>query len=530
MDFTSQPMSEFLNIVLEQPTPVRILVTFGILAGGFLLGRIASTIFKYFYQRRASEDVVEKIRNRDKQPHKPIEYIFTIATIGLALLYLNAPASSDLYRTVIENAPIVMTAILTVILGIFVINLSVNFMMRFIDTVGLKKYFQELGFSPKIMELSFKGLKVLLYLVIIDIALVQLGIQSQILSNAVIAASYGMIGVIGLLAFFGFKDLIRNYAAGLYLRSSDVLKPGKKVKFEDETGEIRDISAFGTTISTDSGYFMLTPNSELMDRKVLFKRVQADIETLEDIKKYFVAQEPSYCGPASAEMALTLFGYDIDQGRLAEVTGTEVGKGVMPDDLIEGIENETDGEIRAAWVEYDNITDLGDEFKTWFNDGGLVVPNFAKPMLFPQANTGHYVLSVGVEGDELLIVDPSAHTTSGGVYYVDKDEMLDAMQEWEDRKRGYIIMAPEGTTAYWRIKEGLIYADKNYYDSLSKTLEVRLRKIMRKGRILKSVMPDSVEDFLDQWRREEKVDRVWKPDQKNDTGEKQLDEFTDTDE
>lgn len=530
MNLTAEPLIGFISMLLEQPTGVRIIVTFGILAGGMLLGRLFGTVVKRLYQFRASEDVVEKIRKKDKKPQKPVEYFFAIMTIGTALLYLNADAGNNLYGLLIEYTPLGMTAILTVILGIFIINLSVNLVMHFIDTVGIKKYARELGFSPKILDLASKGLKVLLYLVVIDIALVQVGIESQILSNAVMAASYGLVGVIGLLMFFGFKDLIQNYAAGLYLRGSDVLKPGKTVKLDDETGEIRDISAFGTTIATDSGYFMLAPNSDLMDKRILFKRVQADIETLEDIKKYFVAQEPSYCGPASGEMALTMFGYDIEQGELAEITGTERGVGVDPDPLIDGVETMTDGEVRGAFVEYDNITDLADEFKTWFNDGALIVPNFAKPVLFPNANTGHYTLSVGVEGDELLIVDPSAHTMSGGVYYVDKEEMLEAMAEWEGQKRGYIVLAPEGTTAHWRIEEDLIYAEKNYYDSLSKTLEVRLRKLMRQGRIMKSVMPDTVEDFLDRWRRDEKVDRVWKPEEAYSENEKKLDEFTDSDE
>lgn len=530
MNITLQPVSEFLTLLLEQPTPIRILVTFGILAGGMLLGRLVATIVKKTYQFRASEDVVEKIRRDDKKPQKPVEYLFAILTIGAALLYLNVDAGTNLYSLLIEYTPIGLTAVLTIILGIFIINLSVNLVMHFMDTVGIKKYARELGFSPKILEISSKGLKLLLYVVVVDIALVQVGIESQILGNAVMAASYGLVGVLGLLLFFGFKDLIQNYAAGLYLRGSDVLKPGKTVKLEDETGEIRDISAFGTTISTDSGYFMLAPNSDLMDKRIMFKRVQADIETLEDIKKYFVAQEPSYCGPASGEMALTLFGYDIKQGELAEITGTERNVGVDPDPLINGVESMTDGEVQGAFVEYDKVTDLADEFKTWFNDGALIVPNFAKPVLFPNANTGHYTLSVGVEGDELLIVDPSAHTMSGGVYYVDKEEMLEAMAEWEGQKRGYVILAPEGTTAHWRIKEDLIYAEKTYYDSLSKTLEVRLRKLMRQGRIMKSVMPDTVEDFLDRWRRDEKVDRVWKPEEAYSEEEKKLDEFTDSDE
>lgn len=255
---------------------------------------------------------------------------------------------------------------------------------------------------------------------------------------------------------------------------------------------------------------MITKNSEVMNADLKFKRTQSDVETLEDMKKYFVAQDPSYCGPASAEMALGILGYGYGQEEIGEACGAEVGEGVEVDDLKESIEELTDGEVKAAFVEYDKITELGEEFKTWFNDGGLIIPNFYKPELFSNASAGHYVLSVGAEGEELLILDPSG--TNGGVYYVDEDRMKQAMSEF-DHKRGYIVMAPKGTTAHWRLKNNLIYSDKSYYDELSKTLEVRLRKILRQGRIMKNVTPSSIEDYIETWRSDEKLTRVWKPEQ-----------------
>ena len=80
-------------------------------------------------------------------------------------------------------------------------------------------------------------------------------------------------------------------------------------------------------------------------------------------------------------------------------------------------------------------------------------------------------------------------------------------------KRGYTVVAPKGTTAHWRIKNDLIYADKSYYDELSKTLEARLRKILRQGRILKNSTPSSMEDYMEKWGSSEKLTRIWMPEQ-----------------
>ncbi|PSH02283.1 MAG: hypothetical protein BRC26_01345 [Nanohaloarchaea archaeon QH_8_44_6] len=205
---------------------------------------------------------------------------------------------------------------------------------------------------------------------------------------------------------------------------------------------------------------------------------------------------------------MEILGYRHDQEEIGEEADLSEDGGVHEEDLMNAVEELTDEEVKTAWVGYDNITDLGDEYKSWFNDGALIVSNFYKPEIFPDATTGHFVLSVGVEGDETLNLDPSE--TNGGVYYVDKDTMEAAMAE-HGHKRGYIVMAPKGTTAHWRIKNDLIYADKSFYNEISKTLESRLRKILRQGRILKNSTPQSMEKYMEKWTADEKLTRIWRP-------------------
>ena len=513
----------------DQPVLIQITVTLLILISGYILSQVLVRITKNLSKRFRSQEIVKEVRRKKKQPYVYIEYSVSVLTILVALIYINSGATNELFSRVLNYIPSVLSATLIFILGFLLIKLVMDFLTGFMETFGIKKYARDMGFAPQVFEIFFKGVKAFLYLVALEIAITQLGIPSDIIKTTLTAASYGIVAVIGILAFYGFKDLVKNYAASLYLKTSDVIKRGKTIKMDGETGEIRDVSSFGTTIATDKGYFMLSPNKNLMDRNIYFKRVKADVDTLEDIKNYFVAQQPSYCGPASSEMALAMFGYNISQDRLAEESGTEVGKGVGPQELIDSVEKVTNGEVLGAFVEYDNITDLADEFKTWFNDGGLIIANFAKKALFPNATTGHYSLSAGVEGEELLIIDPSSITGTGGVYYVDKTEMLEAMSEWEGQARGYIILAPKDTRAYWRIKNDLIYSDIGFYEQLSKNLELQLGKILRSGRILKNVFPESVDRFMEKWSSNENVRRVWKADEKKG-GDKKLDEFTGTDE
>jgi hypothetical protein len=248
--------------------------------------------------------------------------------------------------------------------------------------------------------------------------------------------------------------------------------------------------------------------------------VQAEIETLEDIKDYFVSGSSVYQGPASAEMALTMFGFDVTQGDISEY----VSEPAEPDELEDAVDELTNSEVRTAFVEQDKITNLSDEFKIWFNNGALLVPYFDKSVLFPGAEEDSYVLCVGVEGDEILVVDPST-ADSGGVYYVDNAEMMRAVAAQGD-SGGYIVLAPRGTTAFWRIKNDLIYSSITLYRQLSKSLEMQLSKILRSGRVLKHIVPESVEDFTEQWREGEAVTRMWTPDEHGNGGDHEPDEIT----
>ncbi|MDY6778013.1 MAG: hypothetical protein SVU32_05065, partial [Candidatus Nanohaloarchaea archaeon] len=254
MPLSLQQLAAFSSELVNQPTPVKVLVTFVILLGGYITARILGTIAESIYRRLAPDGIVEQVKNREREPAKIVEYLISVVTIGVALLYLDSTATSRLMTEIINYIPSVMTAALVLIGGLIVVKLFMNFLINFIDTVGFKKYIRDLGFSAKLVEGFFKGLKLFLYLVVFEVAIIQLGVSSMIVSNTITAASYGFVIVVGLLAFFGFKDLVANYAAGLYLRGSDVLKPGKKVKIDDESGEIRQISALGTTITTDTGY------------------------------------------------------------------------------------------------------------------------------------------------------------------------------------------------------------------------------------------------------------------------------------
>lgn len=506
-------MIEFLNSIIPnlggEQVLVEVAVTALILVIGHLLVKTITLTTKRILRYFSDDETKREVKQRQDKI-KYISYFLDGIVIITALIYLNAAVTNEIYTQIKDVMPDFVSIALIGLLGVIIINLVTKFSKDFLKTVGIKSYFRELGITQQGFDIISLLIKGALYLSLLQILLSELGIGSSFIADLMTASSWAAAFTIAALLVYGYKDLFHNFAAGTYLKSSRIARPGEKVNIEGETGEIENVSMFSTKVKTQDGYTMLTPNKKLMESLIKFKRTQSDLETLDQIKEFFVAQHPSYCGPAAMEMALEIFGYRHSQDEIGEKAGVEENKGVESPELMQAAEELTNNNVETALVEYDQITDLEDELKAWFNDGALVIPNFYKPKLFPDATTGHYVLSVGVEGDEVLIIDPSGE--SGGVYYVESEELQEAMGDF-GHKRGYIVIAPEGTTAHWRIKNDLIYAEKTYYDNLSKTLETRLRKIMRQGRILKNATPTQLDKYMNKWMKEDRVERLWKPGQ-----------------
>lgn len=519
-------LQQYLGTLTEfflGPTEGRIIGTILILAVGVALTKLISKLSHRMSMRKVSgEETAKKVKKRKSEPSRVVEYIALIIFILIALLFLNASMTNRIMAQTVKNLPMLISTVLIIVLGFIVINLVIDLLKRFFEALDLEEFTEDFGLSSRAVSIILKIFRIFLYVLVIQMAIVQAGVSSYLLEETLKAAAYAIVFVVALILFFGFKDLVVNYAAGFYLKSSNMFKKGRKVKFKGESGEIRDITKFGTMISTDSGYFMFVPNSEAMDGEVYFKRTKADVETLDEITDYFSVQKAAYCGPASAEMALAIFGYDVSQEEIGDEAGTQLDGGTEGEDLADSIEKLTNGEVHSSYISYEEISNLKRELKVWLNDGALVILHFMKPVIFPDATTGHFVLCLGIEGDEILVMDPSSK--SGGVYYVSYSDISEAMKEY-DKSRGYIPLAPKGTTAYWRLKEGLVYSRPKLYDKLSKNLEIQISKIARKGSILKEIIPSSVTSFAEDWRSEEKVRRLWVPEE--DEYEEGLDEFID---
>jgi len=499
-------MTEFLTALFDfigrDQAMIQIMVTLVIL----LLGHLGVKTLKLGARKVwivNTEKVTKKQVKKRQDILKYAGYLLDAGVILVALTYLDAGVTQELSEQMATFLPQLLSAALIVLLGIIIIQLITRLGENFLMKIGLQNYLKEIGFSVGAVKIISGALKAFLYLILLQITLTELGVGESFANELIYASSWAAAFLIAASVFYGSKDLLVNIAAGIYLKNSENVRPGEEVTIDGEKAEIRNVSLFSTSLDTKTGHTLISPNKEIAENNLTFKRSKNDLGTLEEITSYFVAQKSEYNVAASLEMALEIFGYRKSQENIAKKTEEDDS----PETIITTIEEITNNEVNAAFVEEDKITEISGELKTWFNDGALVIPRLDKSEIFSDEEETSYILSVAVEENEILMIDPSPH--SGGVYFVGKEKLHNSMKEAENG--GYIVLAPEGTTAHWRIKNDLIYSDKNYYEELSKTLESRLLKITRRGRLLKDSMPSSVDSYLDKWRENREVTRLWSP-------------------
>jgi hypothetical protein len=273
------------------------------------------------------------------------------------------------------------------------------------------------------------------------------------------------------------------------------------------------ITSISTILRKPTGYNLFIPNHKVLDSRIYVKRARHDISKLEELRARFTAQDRSYCGPASATMMLSFFGFEVTQQKMGKYAGTKVPGGTGPRKLVEGVKKASNNAVRGALVEYDKISDLKEEVRAWISEGALIILWFHKPVVFPHVpSRGHYVLCVGVEGDELIIMDPSRETA--GVYLVDYRLLQEGMMGM-DKKRGYLVFAKKGSSAYWRISENIIYTDVSAYEELGKSFERYLRKLLRQSSTINNLLSEHVFKKL----AGVKTRQLWKPPEKGEEKE-----------
>ncbi len=433
-----------------------------------------------------------------------------------ALYYLDPFFVIVLWTRVLQYLPSILAMLILWLLGYIILTLLFYFVnkvfLRYIDD-----YLEDLDISENAVKMVIGAFKWIVFLIYATLTLNVID-ASLVVANVIVTGVVLAVVILGMFFVgFSFKERVANFLLMPYVRSV-LLKPGQKVKFDGQQGEVVEINRHGVVLGNKKKMKILIPHTVVIKEKLELSVPREDLGHLEELVKNYVVQLPSHCGPASVSMMLNFFGYKVSQEKLAKLSGLTIrpknerhnfkkNYGTDPPGLIKAVEKVTKKNVKGAYVKYADIQSLTEELKAWLSEGALVLLWYKRPILFPmrKSQAGHFVLAVGMEGKNILVMDSSIHTP--GVFLIDSELMENAMAEFE-KQRGYIVFAKRGTPAFWRIENDLVFGDVSLYEDLSKTVEKELMKVLRQTTGISSFKSPVIRLFFDSTS---KVKQLWVP-------------------
>ena len=491
----------------------QLLIAVGVLVLGIPFAKIIESIIVSFHRRKNGASL-------DKPIVGSIAFYTTMTIILVAILgYINININ---FEEIIDNVNIlseILSVILVLSLTIIFTRLVMLIIKQVMKTSGLESLIESYGLG----SVYSLGYWIVAFFILSSFgsSLLHLaGFDVVPFLNFLRMVATPFLVIILLFIFMGTKDVVREYGIGTYIKHSKLVRIGQYAIIEGKEMKIHEFKMSGIIVN-DKERNTFIPYSKII-KGISLKKTKTVIERLEDIKLQYVAQDPSYCGPASLSMVLKMFGYNYTQHEIGEEAKTQVSKhgepaGTTPQSLIKVAEKLTDKKVIGVWIDSNHITDLRAELLSWLSDDALIIIDYKKSYLFSSAKKAHYSVCLGVNGQELLLLDPSS--SAGGVYYADYVRVAAGMDTFSplfNGKRGYLVFAVDGTPAYRRIKDELIYFDENLYASLSKKLSKTLVDLHEKTANLKGILPTKINNLI---RKDEKITRLWRPKKRKEDNE-----------
>ncbi|HMB63445.1 MAG TPA: mechanosensitive ion channel domain-containing protein [Eudoraea sp.] len=162
----------------------------------------------------------------------------------------------DYVNTAIEWAweifPSIITAIIILILGIWIIRFINRLMRRFFEK---KDY--DLALESFLQSFISIALKVLLFVLVVT----QLGVKSSSL--------VAMLGAAGLAIGLALQGSLANFAGGVLILIFKPFKVGDFISAQGAEGTVKEISIFTTKLNTFGNQVAIIPNGQISNNNII---------------------------------------------------------------------------------------------------------------------------------------------------------------------------------------------------------------------------------------------------------------------
>lgn len=158
---------------------------------------------------------------------------------------------SNLLDQIMAFLPKVLTASIILLVGFIVADLIQNAAFRSLDNIGLE-------YAGSLSRILFG----FIFVLILTVALSQLGIKTELLNASVKIVLAGLALALALALGLGLKTLAGQIVSGVYAR--DLYKIGTEIHYDDRPAKVAGVGPLTTKLTRDDGSFLIIPNSILV--------------------------------------------------------------------------------------------------------------------------------------------------------------------------------------------------------------------------------------------------------------------------
>ncbi len=255
------------------PFIVKIIIATAMLAAGYVAGRLVE---------RASIKIIDRVGLRrrvrfglEKEIRKfgfsadiiqvvgvVIKYFIYFSTLLIVMDYLQIETAKGVVETIWSFWPRVLASILIVVVGSVIIEFITDIVKFNLRDAGLDRFADEAKL-PKASNAAAKLVKLFLYLIVVLIALSQIGMDVVLLNTLTTSLVASMILAVMALIVLGVKDVLPDITAGIYMRNSLLLKAGDRITFGNVSGRIIRVGLVMMEIRSRAGT-TYAPNSSVL--------------------------------------------------------------------------------------------------------------------------------------------------------------------------------------------------------------------------------------------------------------------------
>lgn len=154
--------------------------------------------------------------------------------------------------------PSLITAIITLVVGLWIIRMINKLVKRFFD-----KHDYDEALETFLQSLIRAGLKFLLFVLVVT----QLGVKSSSL--------VAMVGAAGLAVGLALQGSLANFAGGVLILLFKPFKVGDFISAQGVDGTVKEISIFTTKINTFGNQVAIVPNGQLSNNNIINYNAEA---------------------------------------------------------------------------------------------------------------------------------------------------------------------------------------------------------------------------------------------------------------